>query len=149
MSQRYNSRAAARGKQDDTPWFRRFWISLALFGLASAGYAAYWQYSTTAAAYGDSAYMTVEIRTIVGDHRFIRGSLALQCDEDQLSKLEERKPLIHAVIGEALANAYGAEAHPALTKVRGSLLDSINNRLPRRLKIEDVLIQNYIVGVAS
>lgn len=93
-------------------------------------------------------YLSVPVKTTVGDNHFLVGKISLLIDPEQENELEYRKNQLSAVIAASLAESYQGPQRPPLADVRSALQTAINAYLPRKLHIRDVLIEDLIVGTS-
>lgn len=116
---------------------------LAMFALALAllGYQRF-----AADADEREAYVSVQTRTVAGNFNNVVCKLSLLVDQSQEERISRRKRELEAVINAVLAEAYQGARRPGLAEVRDRLHLAINNKLPRRLQVQDVLIEELLIG---
>ncbi len=125
-------------------WLRRFWVvfgALAVFSIALIGF-------QTLGKSDDEreVYITLQTRTVAGEGSNVLCKLSLLVDPAQENRIVKRQPELEAVVNAALAEAYEGSRRPALRQVRDRLLAAINDKLPGKLKVRDVFIQELLVG---
>lgn len=135
---------ASHGKSDQS-WLRKFWLALGFLLLLSAGVATYGLYSKEMEA-DEDVYVSVQVKTIVADDQNAICRLSLLIDPEQEARLQKRQKELEAVVSATLAEIYQGDQRPALSEVRLRLLLAINQKLPRKLQVRDVLIQDLIIG---
>lgn len=123
---------------------RRFWVvfgALAVFSIALIGF-------QTLGKSDDEreVYITLQTRTVAGEGSNVLCKLSLLVDPAQENRIVKRQPELEAVVNAALAEAYEGSRRPALRQVRDRLLAAINDKLPGKLKVRDVFIQELLVG---
>lgn len=126
-------------------WLRRFWFFFASFTLLSIALVAYNKYGSAVENHED-AYINIELRTVVGDSNRVICKLSLLIDPEQETPIKNRQKELEAVVSSVLAEAYQGAQRPPLTAVRELLHNALNQQLPRKLEIRDVLIQELLVG---
>lgn len=126
-------------------WLRRFWFFFASLTLISIALVAYHKYDDTSEKQED-VYLNLELRTIVGDSNSVVCKLSLLIDPDQEKPIGNRQKELEAVVSSVLSEAYQGAQRPLLSAVREQLHKALNQRLPRKLEIRDVLIQELVVG---
>ena len=60
--------------------------------------------------------------------------------------MRQRQPELEHVVNATFAELYQNDQRPPLGSVRDRLLEALNTRLPERLQVQDVLIQDLLVG---
>jgi hypothetical protein len=134
-----------QAKDKEQLWLR--WFSLAL--IAGALISALTVYYTTRSSgfeLQEDTYVSVQIKTLLGTEKVIVCRLSLLIDPDQESDLQDRKKLLETVASQALVDLYQRAQRPEMAEVRQDLLLAINQKLPRKLQIREVLIQELSVG---
>lgn len=126
-------------------WLRRFWISLTLMLLLAGATLLYFERHGADETEAD-VYVPVRVRTQVGDDQLLICKLNLLLDPDQEKGVRSRLHVMEAVISTSLAGSYQRRLRPKLSTVRQDLLLAINRKLPRRLQIRDVLIDELLLG---
>jgi hypothetical protein len=137
---------ANKGKRDEQSWLRHFWLLLAAFAVIGAT-AIYFYLDEQASEIEEEAYVSVSVRTSVGIDQLVICKLSLLIDPEQEKGLTKRQKMLEAVVSNSLATSYQQESLPKMAEVRDSLLIAINRKLPRKLKVQDVLIQELLVGI--
>jgi len=133
----------------DSSWLRHFWTVLAVLFLLACSLIYYYQRSTDSQAESAAiAYLALPIKTTVGNNQYVSGQLSLQISPKQEQPLEERKMMLQTIINATLAEAYDTPERPTLSSVRLALKEAINNYLPLKLRIRDVLIESLVVGLS-
>lgn len=139
---------AAKTNKDQT-WLRLFWITLALGAVVSAAVVAWYVLSPGLMQSGNQpAYVAVNVKTVVGDHRNVQCKLKLAIRPDREEELAAYLPLLQATVGEAMSNAYAERGEPPPTDEVPTLLrKAINERLPSHLRVKEVLVQHLLYGL--
>lgn len=133
----------------DSSWLRHFWTALAALFLLAGGLIYHYLQRTDNQPKSEAiTYLALPIKTIVGNNQYVSGQLSLQITPKQEQLLEERKAMLQTVINATLVEAYGTAERPSLSSVRLALKEAINTRLPRKLRIRDVLIESLVVGLS-
>lgn len=133
----------------DSSWLRHFWTALAALFLLAGGLIYHYLQRTDNQQKSEAiTYLALPIKTIVGNNQYVSGQLSLQITPKQEQLLEERKVMLQTVINATLVEAYGTAERPSLGSVRQALKEAINTRLPRKLRIRDVLIESLVVGLS-
>ena len=133
----------------DSSWLRHFWTALAALFLLAGGLIYHYLQRTDNQQKSEAiTYLALPIKTIVGNNQYVSGQLSLQITPKQEQLLEERKVMLQTVINATLVEAYGTAERPSLSSVRLALKEAINTRLPRKLRIHDVLIESLVVGLS-
>lgn len=133
----------------DSSWLRHFWTALAALFLLAGGLIYHYLQPTDNQQKSEAiTYLALPIKTIVGNNQYVSGQLSLQITPKQEQLLEERKAMLQTVINATLVEAYGTAERPSLSSVRLALKEAINTRLPRKLRIRDVLIESLVVGLS-
>ena len=136
-----------QGATGDRSWLMRFWLLLGAFVLISAG-AIYYYYSSQEADEDQDAYVSVKIKTMVGNDQIVICNLTLVIDPEQERGVRNRQQMLEAVVSSSLAEVYQRKQRPDMTEVRQALYFAINQKLPRKLKIHDLLIQDLLIGAS-
>jgi len=146
QSQSTRPGAKGRGDSADQSWLNRFWLLLALTALLSL--AAIFFYVQEQDEIEEEVYVSVSVRTSVGlDQQQVICKLSLLIDPEQEKGIQKRQKMLEAVVGGVLAEAYQGDKYPQMAAVRQSLYLAINQKLPRKLQVQDVLIQQLLVGM--
>lgn len=125
-------------------WLRRYWIALISIGLISV---AFITFNILADDDEDKdVYITVQTRTVAGDNNNVICKLSLLIDPEQEKGLQQRQPLLVSVVNSVLSEAYTGSQRPPPAEIRAQLLVEINKKLPRKLQVRDVLLQELIIG---
>lgn len=133
----------------DSSWLRHFWTALAALFLLAGGLIYHYLQRTDNQQKSEAiTYLALPIKTIVGNNQYVSGQLSLQITPKQEQLLEERKVMLQTVINATLVEAYGTAERPSLSSVRLTLKEAINTRLPRKLRIRDVLIESLVIGLS-
>ena len=130
----------------DQSWQRRFWMLLSFFTLISALSIFFYAKNQQAEAEED-VYISVSVKTVIGTDQLVICKLNLLIDPEQEKGLQKRQKMLEAVIGNALSDTYQENRRPQLASVRENLFLAINQKLPRKLQVQDVLIQELLVGM--
>jgi hypothetical protein len=128
---------------DEQTWLKRFWIVFALIGMIAVSTLTYF---SSSAAETEDAYVSLQTRTVVGSNRNVSCKLSLLVSPAQETALLKRRPELENTINAALAEIYAQDGTPPLSNVRENLLERINDRLPQKLAVREVLIQELLVG---
>ena len=136
----------SQDKGDEQSWLRHFWLLLAAFAVIGAT-AIYFYLDEQASDIEEEAYVSVSVRTSVGIDQLVICKLSLLIDPEQEKGLTKRQKMLEAVVSNSLATSYQQENLPKMAEVRDTLLIAINRKLPRKLKVQDVLIQELLVGI--
>lgn len=139
-------KSASKARRDEQSWLRHFWLLLTAFVIIAAA-AVYFYLDKPASEIEEEAYISVNVRTSVGIDQMIICKLSLLIDPEQEKGLTKRQKMLEAVVSNALATTYQQESPPKLAELRDSLLIAINRKLPRKLRVQDVLIQELLVGI--
>lgn len=139
---------ASQHKRDAQSWLRYFWLLLAAFAVIGA-MAIYFYTDDQASDKDEEAYVSLNVRTSVGIDQLVVCKLSLLIDPAQEKGLIKRQKMLEAVVSNTLTTSYQQENLPKMAEVRDSLLIAINQKLPRKLKVQDVLIQELLVGIGQ
>ena len=132
--------------RDDQSWSRRLWLLLASFAIVCA--AAIYFYKDSLASEDDEAvYVSVNVTTTIGLDQLVVCKLSLLADPAQEKGLQKRQKMLEAIVSSSLSDFYQQEKTPKMADVRDALYVAINRKLPRKLQIQDVLIQQLLVGM--
>ena len=118
---------------------------MALISVLGISLVAYGKYSVDSDD-DEDAYFTVQTATIAGDAVNVRCKLSLLIDQEQESRLKKRQQELDAVVRSVLSDVYQGSARPSIAEVRAQMLLTLNKKLPRKLQIRDVYIQELLVG---
>ena len=113
-------RSSAGERNEDQSWVHRFWMLLGAF---------------------------VKVTTTIGLDQLVVCKLSLLVDPEQEKGLQKRQKMLEAVVSSSLSDSYQQDKAPRLADVRDALYVAINRKLPRKLQIQDVLIQELLVGI--
>lgn len=138
-------RSSAANGGSTQHWLRHFWIALALILTLGIALVAYGKYSVDNDE-DEDAYFTVQTATIAGDAVNVRCKLSLLIDQEQESRLKKRQQELDAVVRSVLSEVYQGSARPSISEVRAQMLLTLNKKLPRKLQIRDVYVQELLVG---
>ena len=144
-SHRSTSSSSRRGAQREASWLRHFWLVLGFLVLAGIGFS-YLQ-ARDYDERDDDTFISVPVKTKVGDFRMVQGKISLLVDAHQEKGLLRRQQQLETVVAAALADVYGQAMRPSLARVHDYLQTAINASLPRKLRVRDVLIQDLVVGL--
>lgn len=126
-------------------WLRCFWIALALISILSISLIAYGKYSVDGDE-DEDAYITIQTKTVVGDAVNVQCKLSLLIDQEQESRLKKRQQELDALVRSVLSDAYQGSTRPTISEVREQMRLALNKKLPRKLQIRDVYVQELVVG---
>lgn len=136
---------ASRQERSERSWLRGFFF--VLIGVAIVSTAVIYAYTRTQRApVREDSYVALQVQTLVGTEKMVVCKLSLQLDSGQERALRERQKQLDSVVSEFLAEAYRLPQRPELGEVRQGLLTAINQQLPAKLQVRDVLIQDLTVG---
>lgn len=138
-----------RGNSKDQTWLRAFWIVLILGAVISSSVVAWYVFKPgQAQSLNQDAYVSVNVKTVVGDSRNVQCKLKLAIRPDREEELAAYQPLLQATVSEALSNAYAERNGPPPNDDIPILLRSaINDKLPRHLRVKEVLVQHLLYGL--
>jgi hypothetical protein len=136
----------AKKKDKDKGWMRNFWIGLVTFFAVSAVSVAYYSYEPTNIEIENDSYVSISTSTVAGDDKNVTCQLSLLIDSEQDEAIQKRKPELEVVVKSALSELYQEDQRPDLQEVREKLFYEINKKLPRKLKIREVYIQEMLIG---
>ena len=142
-----HARTGAAARNDEQSWLRSFWLLLAAFAVVCAA-AIYFYMDSQASEADEEAYVSVKVTTTIGFDQLVVCKLSLLVDPEQEKGLQKRQKMLEAVVSSSLADAYQQEKQPKLADVRDALYVAINRKLPRKLQVQDVLIQELLVGIS-
>lgn len=137
----------AHTDNEDRLWVRRFWIMLGILVIFSGTIVAYTTQPDKIERKDDS-YVPVQVRTQTPDGRNVLCTLSLLVDPEQEKDIESRQALLEIVVKDALTELYQGERRPDMAAVRDTLHDVINRKLPRKLQIREILVQELLVGIS-
>lgn len=126
-------------------WLRHFWSFFAGLALISIALIAYNKFDP-AKDTDEDAYVSVQTRTVAGNSNNVICKLSLLIDQEQEKRINSRQKQLEAVVNSVLTEAYQGSERPPLAEVRQQLYVALNNKLPRKLQIRDVYIQELIIG---
>jgi len=138
-------RSSVANGSSTQPWLRRFWITLALISVLGISLVAYGKYAVDSDE-DEDAYFSVQTATVAGDAVNVRCKLSLLIDQEQESRLKKRQQELDALVRSVLSDAYQGSARPTISEVRAQMLQTLNKKLPRKLQIRDVYVQELLVG---
>lgn len=140
-------RTAAAAKNEDRSWLRRFWLLLGAFSMICAA-AIYFYMESQASEVDEEVYVSVKVTTTIGFDQMVVCKLSLLVDPEQEKGLQKRQKMLEAVVSSSLSDSYQQDKTPRLAEVRDALYVAINRKLPRKLQVQDVLIQELLVGIS-
>ena len=127
-------------------WLRHFLMALALIGFLSAAVLGYYIYQKTAPP--TEGVVPVQVKTLSGDGRNVICSVNLITAPGKDKALEEKIPLLKAVISETLANTYTPpDQRPDYAQLTEDMRKAMNAKLPRSQQVKEVLIQELLFGM--
>jgi hypothetical protein len=132
---------------EDQSWLHRFWLLLGAFALICAA-AIYFYMDSQASEVDEEVYVSVKVTTTIGFDQLVVCKLSLLVDPEQEKGLQKRQKMLEAVVSSSLSDSYQQEKTPKLAEVRDALYVAINRKLPRKLQVQDVLIQELLVGIS-
>lgn len=138
--------AADREDARETSWVRRFWLILGIGALFSAGLI-WFNLSQSEEEEIKEAYVSLAVKTTAGQDQVIICKLLLVVDAKEALALQSRSKMLEAVVARSLAEQYGGQTRPPLAQVRQRLWREINRKLPEELRVQDLLIQDFVIGV--
>lgn len=139
-------RSGTAGSAADQSWQRRFWMLLSLVAMFSAASIFFYTKSLHAET-EEEVYVSVSVRTSISTDQTVICKLSLLVDPEQEKALQNRQKMLEAVVGDSLAASYQQDKYPKMADVKESLFVAINRKLPRKLQVQDVLIQELLVGM--
>lgn len=131
---------------DEQSWLRRFWLLLGAFSVICAA-AIYFYMDSQASEVDQEVYVSVKVTTTIGLDQLVVCKLSLLVDPEQEKGLQKRQKMLEAVVSSSLSDSYQQEKPPKLAEVRDALYVAINRKLPRKLQVQDVLIQELLIGI--
>ena len=131
-------------KSNERHWLLRFWMVLALLGLVSIGVVTYNLMETDDA--DRDVFVSVQTRTVVGNSNNVSCKLSLLIDPEQQKGIEQRRAILESVVNSVLADAYTGDRRPPLNEIKEQLMTELNKKLPRKLQIREVLLQELVIG---
>jgi hypothetical protein len=132
-------------KDREQQWLRWFTLALIAGALVSA-LTVYYTLRNPGFEVEEDAYVSVQVKTLLGTEKVIVCRVSLLIDPEQERGIQDRQQLLQAVTSEALVDLYQRAMRPDMSEVRQGLHLAINQKLPRKLQIRDVLIQELSVG---
>ncbi len=129
-------------------WWFWMWGLFAIVSLALVATALLWQRPPASSEVAAPAYTLVKVTTSTADEHSVAATLALMSKPEQKAALELHRPAITTALSGYLTQASG----PALADSRNraellkALLDTANQALPPELKLESVLLTDFVVG---
>lgn len=132
---------------EDQSWLRRFWLLLGAFAVICTA-AIYFYMDSQASEVDEEVYVSVKVTTTVGIDQQVICKLSLLVDPEQEKGLQKRQKMLEAVVSSSLSDSYQLDKMPKLSDVRDALYVAINRKLPRKLQVQDVLIQELLVGIS-
>ena len=132
---------------EDQSWLRRFWLLLGAVAILCSG-AIYFYMDSQESEVDEEVYVSVKVTTSVGLDQLVVCKLSLLVDPAQEKGVQKRQKMLEAVISSSLSDSYQQEKMPKLAEVRDALYVAINRKLPRKLQVQDVLIQELLVGIS-
>lgn len=135
------------GHQQDAEqsWLRHFIMFLVAIGIIAAVAVFYYNNDKGADA-DEDAYIPIQIKTLLASNKMVSCKLDLQIDPEQEKGLQPHRKVMETVISQQLTDLYTREQRPEMSEVRQSLYFAVNQKLPRKLQVRDVLIQELTVG---
>lgn len=127
-------------------WIRWFSFSLIVLVLVSAAIAFYYT-RTSGTQEKEQRYVSIQVKPDHQNNQLITCKLSLLVGAKQEEGVKRRQKSLETLVSASLLKIYQSEKRPDLSTVRQSLLSEINNSLPRKLQIEDVLIQELLAGM--
>lgn len=140
------NRVGSKDQDGEQSWLRRFCLLLAALALLSAAAVFFYLHQQGNDA-EEEVYVSVSVRTSIGLDQQVICNLSLLVDPEQEKGIQKRQQMLQAVVGNALAEAYQRDRYPQMSAVRERLRLAINQKLPRKLQVQDVLIQQLLVGM--
>ena len=90
----------------------------------------------------------VQVRTLSGDGRNVICAVNLITAPGKDKALEEKIPLLKAIISETLANTYTPpDQRPDYAKLTEEMRTAMNAKLPKSQQVKEVLIQELLFGM--
>lgn len=133
-------------KKQETNWLRMFWVSLVVLAAVSVGIIVF--NSSNSIDQPLEASVPVEVNTVAGNYRNVQCKLNLVIDSRLAPALQERQGMLRAIVGEVLAEVYGPEeARPDPKQLPEKMRTAINEKLPAKLQVREVLIDRILYGL--
>ncbi len=127
-------------------WLRHFLMALALIGFLSVAVLGYYMYQK--AVPPTEGIVPVQVRTLSGDGRNVICAVNLITAPGKDKALEEKIPLLKAIISETLANTYTPpDQRPDYAKLTEEMRTAMNAKLPKSQQVKEVLIQELLFGM--
>jgi hypothetical protein len=132
----------------DQSWLRRFLLALGFVAALAVSVIFYYTRDRgTDDEQEQDVYVSVKVTPVFGTGELIICQLSLLIDSEQEKGIQSRQSLLEAVVSQSLLDSYQRTQRPDLHEVRQNLYLAINQKLPRKLQIRDVLIQELKVGL--
>lgn len=126
-------------------WLRRYWIALASVALISAALITFNVFFPDDEEEKD-VYVSVKTRLLAGDNNNVFCTLSLLVDPEQEKGLQQRQALLTSVVNSVLSEVYTGSQRPPPAEVRTQILTALNKKLPRKLQVRDVFLQELVIG---
>lgn len=140
--------ARSTPKKQDNNWLRMFWVSLVVLAALSVGIIVF----NSAGKSLDEpleANVPVEVNTIAGNYRNVQCKLNLVIDSRLAPALQAHQPMLRVIVGEVLADVYGPEqSRPDPRQLPEKMRTAINDKLPAKLQVREVLIERILYGLS-
>lgn len=140
------SEATAPRNSGEQSWIRWFSFSLIVLALISAAIAFYYT-RTSGTQEKEQRYVSIQVKPDHRNNQLVTCKLSLLVGAEQEEGIKHRQKSLETLVSVALLKIYQLEKRPDLSTIRQSLLAEINSSLPRKLHIEDVLIQELLAGL--
>lgn len=140
------SKDTAPRTSSEQSWIRWFSFSLIILTLIAAAIAFYYT-RTSGTQEKELRYVSIQVKPDHRNNQLVTCKLSLLVGPEQEEGIKHRQKSLETLVSVALLKIYQHEKRPDLAAVRQSLLSEINRSLPRKLQIEDVLIQELLAGL--
>lgn len=130
----------------DQSWMRRFWLSLGVLALISAAVAFYYTRDTSPKE-KESVYVSLQVKPQNDSGQLFVCKLSLVVGREQEGDIRNHQKMLETVVSATLVKIYQQERRPKLSDVRQGLLAAINRSLPKKLQVEDLLVQELLAGL--
>ena len=129
----------------DQAWLRRLWGALLVFVLLSIAVTAFYARDQWFEEEED-VFVDLAVTTVAGSDQAIICKLSILVDPEQEQGIKSRQKQLETIVSASLAEIYQGAQAPEMSAVRQRLYFAINQKMPRKLQVRDVLIQELLVG---
>jgi hypothetical protein len=127
-------------------WLHHFWLILGILALACVGLV-YFYARQTEQPRPKEIFVAMPVKAMVGESRFVQGKISLVISSAQEKGLSQHQKHIETLVSATLVEMFSGAARPNLAAIRARLLAAINNYLPKRLRVREVLIEDMLIGM--